>query len=78
MKFEKFTYEDVKQAAARNVGNYKRERKKQNCKTVLRFIVAAILVNTALTSIIYRVKNPHKTETEAFLHIPKSFIYNFK
>lgn len=47
-------------------------------KRILKYIGAAILIWTAITSTVYRFKHPEKTEIQAFLHIPKSFILNFK
>lgn len=46
-------------------------------KRAAKYILLAIFLNAALTSIIYRFKNPDKTETELFLNIPQSFIWNF-
>lgn len=59
----------------RNVGNYRPKKKPYSFWKIL---IYAILINTAVTSAIYRMKHPEKTETQAFFHIPKSFIYNFK
>lgn len=41
------------------------------------YIIFALLIWVAITSTIYRFKHPDKTETEAFLHIPRSFILDF-
>jgi hypothetical protein len=44
----------------------------------LKIIMISIVIWTALTSLKYRLLRPDKTETELFLHIPKSFVLNFK
>jgi len=36
-----------------------------------------ILIWIGITTTIYRFKNKSTTETELFLHIPKSFVLNF-
>lgn len=43
-------------------------------------LVAGILfaINMSITCAIYALKHPSKTQTEVFLHIPKSFEWNFK
>ena len=42
-------------------------------------IILGVLVGwVAGTSTVYKFMNPSKTEMEAFLHIPKSFIFDFK
>ena len=43
----------------------------------LLYIIRAIIMNVSITSVIYSFKHSDKTETQVFLHIPKSFIYNF-
>lgn len=45
---------------------------------LIQAIILIVVTNIAITSTVYRFKHPEKTETEIFLHIPKSFIYNFK
>lgn len=35
-------------------------------------------LNISITSFIYMFKHPDKTQTEVFLHIPRSFEWNFK
>lgn len=42
----------------------------------IRLFLIAVFLNVAVTSIVYGLKHPHKTQTEIFLHIPKSFIWN--
>lgn len=59
-----------------NYGNYK--PKKNRVKQILYLLLFLIVINAAVTSFIYGIKHPKKTETERFLHIPKSFIWNFK
>lgn len=44
----------------------------------LRIILILICLNAAVTSWIYRLKHPDKTETQVFLHSLKSFIYDFE
>jgi len=45
---------------------------------LLKQITIILLLWISVTSIIYRFSNKNKTETEIFLHIPKSFILDFK
>jgi hypothetical protein len=42
--------------------------------TVLLFLLIA---NLAISNLVDRFKNPQLTETELFLRIPQSFIWNF-
>jgi len=51
--------------------------RKQRKHTILTFVFLGFIFWTSGTSMIYRFKNPSKTQTEVFLHIPKSFILNF-
>lgn len=44
----------------------------------LYLILVLILFWLVGTSIAYRFLNPYKTETEIFIHIPKSFILDFE
>lgn len=41
------------------------------------FVLIGIVLWAACTSQIYGFKNPSKTQTEIFLHIPKSFVLDF-
>lgn len=43
-------------------------------RLILKFLFVGILLWTACTSMAYRFINPSKTDVEAFLHIPKSFV----
>lgn len=40
--------------------------------------LALISIWAVVTTSIYRFKHPEKSETELFLHIPKSFVLNFR
>jgi len=44
---------------------------------VFYIIFVIILLWVACTSVIYSFINPSKTQTEVFLHLPKSFILDF-
>lgn len=46
----------------------------KNYRLIIYFIGIGFLLWIACTSIAYRFINPGKTETEAFLHIPKSMM----
>lgn len=41
------------------------------------FVFIGLLLWVACTSMIYSFMNPSKTQTQAFLHITKSFILDF-
>lgn len=41
-------------------------------------LLLLLVLWTGITSTIYRFSNPSKTQVEAFLHIPKSFVLDFK
>ena len=43
-------------------------------KVILEYIIAIILCWVIVTTLAYAFANPKKTQTEIFLHIPKSFI----
>lgn len=47
-------------------------------RLILYFIGIGLLLWVSCTSIAYRFVNPLKTETEIFLHIPKSFVLYFR
>lgn len=47
-------------------------------KKIFQIIFLLILLWISITSMIYRIGNITKTETEVFFHIPKSFICDFK
>lgn len=47
-------------------------------KNILIILFVSICIWTSITSTIYKFSNPDKTEMQAFLHIPKSFILDFK
>lgn len=44
-------------------------------KTIILFVATAIALNLLITINITRFKHPELTETQLFLHIPKSFIW---
>ena len=39
-------------------------------------VIAILILNISISSTVYRFKHKKATETEIFLHIPKSFIWN--
>lgn len=47
-------------------------------KKIFQIIFILLLLWISITSMIYRIRNRTKTETEVFFHIPKSFICDFK
>lgn len=47
-------------------------------KKVFKAILIIIVINTAVTSLVYRFRNEGLTETQLFKHIPLSFIWNFR
>jgi hypothetical protein len=47
-------------------------------KLICCIVLAGIIVWLICTSTAYRFFNPSKTETQIFLHIPQSFILDFK
>lgn len=51
--------------------------KKHTKRNLVIFILVCILW-LGVTNAIYQFKNPEKTETEAFLHIPKSILLDFE
>lgn len=61
-----------------NSNKPKKKKLKDIIYLILLFLLFVVISWNAVTSIIYRFKNPKKTETEVLLHIPKSFILNFK
>lgn len=44
---------------------------------ILNIVIIIIIIWVSITTSIYAMKNPSKTQTEVFLHIPKSFILKF-
>lgn len=40
-------------------------------------LMVCLLVWVAFTSAIYQFKNPWKTQTQVFMHVPESFILDF-
>ena len=46
-------------------------------KRVTGFVLIAVLVWAGISSELYRFSHPEKTETQAALHIPKSFVLDF-
>jgi hypothetical protein len=47
-------------------------------KKILLIIAAIITFYLVVTNTIYAFSHPEKTKTQLFLHIPKTFILNFK
>lgn len=47
-------------------------------KTFLKIAFVLFVINLAITVTIDRFKNPQRTETQIFEHIPYSFIWDFK
>jgi hypothetical protein len=45
---------------------------------IIKVILLVILVWMAITNIIQAFKNPKMTNTELFLHIPKSIVLNYE
>ena len=56
---------------------WKKEDCKHNIKLTFQIICFIILLWISITSTICAFKNPEMTETQLFLHIPKSFILDF-
>jgi len=50
---------------------------KNNISTLIIIIFMIAIMWVSLTTLIQRFSNPHLTETELFLNIPKSFILDF-
>ena len=60
------------------IGNLGKVMKKERFLEKLLTIAFTLMVlNMSITCMIYALKNPSKTQTEVFLHIPESFEWNF-
>lgn len=44
----------------------------------LRIIITLLIINVSMSSMVYSFKHQRLTQTEVFLHIPKSFLWSLK
>ena len=51
---------------------------KENITNALLFVLVAVFLWISITTTIQRLNCKKMSQTELFLHIPKSFIWNYK
>lgn len=51
---------------------------KEIMSNLITILFILVLLNMAVTSITYRFIHPEKTEVQAFLKIPQTFLWNFE
>lgn len=56
---------------------WKKEELKYKIETIFQVICFIVVLWIVITSTICAFKNPEMTQTQLFLHIPKSFILDF-
>jgi len=47
-------------------------------KKAIRIILITASLWLAITTIVFRIKNPEQSEMQVFIHIPKSFVLDFE
>jgi len=50
---------------------------KKRIESFISILVIVVILNIAITSIIQAFKCSKMTQTELFIHIPESFVYNW-